>query len=151
MSARPLLRILFPAVLRQVPQRRLVLNSLRAWHIVSFSLLVGGIFFHQDIARLWLWLGFTIASGLALFALDLYSSFFVLFEWRGSAILIKILLLLSIPLLDYHQQVMLLIFIIVFSSFVSHSTRRLRHKCLMPRAFQQKFAPDFAATKKHDR
>ncbi len=146
-----LLKIFFPTVLREVPQRRLVLNSLRAWHIVSFSILVGGVFFHQGVVRLELWLGFTIASGLALFALDLYSSFFVLFELRGSAILIKIMLLLLIPLLDYHQQIMLLFVVIIFSSFVSHSTRRLRHKCLMPRAFQQKFAPDFAATKKHDR
>ncbi len=143
-------QVFFPARLRNIPHRRGWLNLLRSWHIASFSILVGGIFFQQSPATLKLWVILSALSGLALFALDLYGSCYALFEMRGASILIKLLLLLFIPLLAYPQQVTLLFVIIVISSIVSHSTRRFRHTSLMPRAFQQKYAPDYATSNKQE-
>jgi len=140
--------LFFPQALRNFPLRRSVLNLLRTLHILSFSILVGGIYFQQNPASLQLWVFATIISGAALFAVDLYGSFYALFEIRGASIVLKILLLLMIPSLDYHQQVSLLFVIIVISSIVSHSTRRFRHRSLMPQAFQQKFAPDYSLSSK---
>jgi len=142
-------QLFFPARLRNIPHRRWWLNLLRSWHIASFSILVGGIFFQQSPATLKLWVILTALSGMALFTLDLYGSCYALFEIRGASILLKLLMLLFIPLLTYPQQVTLLFVIIVISSIVSHSTRRFRHISLMPPAFQHKYAPDYATSNKH--
>jgi hypothetical protein len=125
-----------------------LINLLRTWHILSFSILVGGIFFHQSHTSLRVWVFATIISGAALFAVDLYGSLYALFEIRGASIVLKILMLLMIPFVGYQQQVSLLFVIIVISSIVSHSTRRFRHRSLMPRSFRKKFAPDYSLPNK---
>ncbi|MBT3205538.1 MAG: hypothetical protein HOM14_20485 [Gammaproteobacteria bacterium] len=131
--------LLFPQHYRQVPHRRLILNILRAAHLLSISILVGGIFFHIEPNLLTPWLIATVTTGLGLFMLDLYESFDTLFEIRGVSVLIKILLLLCIPVVNENNQTLLLIVVIIFSSFVSHSTRRLRHKNYLPVTLQQKW------------
>ncbi|MCP4075631.1 MAG: hypothetical protein GY744_05560 [Gammaproteobacteria bacterium] len=129
----------FPENYRQIPHRRLILNVLRAAHLLSISILVGGFFFHIDQSLLTSWLIATVATGLGLFMLDLYESFDALFEVRGVSVIIKILLLLSIPAFSEDSQILLLIFVIIFSSFISHSTKRIRHKNYLPVALKQKW------------
>lgn len=82
-----------------------------------------------------------VITGLAMFMVDLYGSFIALFEVRGISILIKILLLMCIPYVNEDAQIALFIIVIIFSSFVSHSTRRVRHKSFMSLAFNQKYGP----------
>lgn len=135
-------RVLFPAHMRQVPYRRVVLNIFRALHILCFSVLVGGVFFQQSAEILQQWLIGVMFSGLALFLLDLYGSFIILFEVRGVSVSIKLLMLLSMPMLEQASQFWLLMLIIIFSAFVAHSTRRIRHKNLLPVAWQQKYGLD---------
>jgi len=131
--------IFFPENFRRVPHRRLILNVLRAAHLISISILVGGFFFHIDQSLLTSWLIATVATGLGLFMLDLYESFDALFEIRGVSVILKILLLLSIPVFSEDNQILLLILVIIFSSFISHSTKRIRHKNYLPIALQQKW------------
>ena len=134
-----LIRLLFPLEIREFPHQRLILNALRAIHIVCFSILVGGIFFDQPSEFLYSWSIAVILTGFGMFALDLYNSFIALFEIRGIAILIKITLLLLIPLTDGWLQLSVLFFILVFSSYISHTTRKIRHLNIMSADFQKKY------------
>ncbi len=131
--------LFFPEEYRRIPHRRIMLNILRAAHLLSISILVGGFFFHIDGHLLFPWFIGTIATGLALFMLDLYESFDALFEIRGVSVLLKLLLLLSIPFVSEQRQVYLLIMVIIFSSLISHSTKRIRHKNYLPTTLQQKW------------
>jgi hypothetical protein len=133
------LTLLFPHTFREFPYRRLILNLLRAAHILCLCFLVGGFVFSEDRSLLMPWIVATIASGLGIFLLDLYSSCISLFEVRGISVLIKTGLLGLIPFLDRNNQLYLLVALIIFSSLLSHSRRRLRHKSIMSKAFQDKY------------
>ena len=85
------------------------------------------------------WILATIASGLGIFLLDLYSSCIALFELRGISVLIKTGLLGLMPFLDRDNQLYLLVGLVIFSSLLSHSRRKLRHKNIMSKAFQDKY------------
>ena len=82
-----------------------------------------------------------IISGVCLFLLDLYGSAVVLFEVRGFTVLVKLLLLLIALFLPAQVQFKLLVIVIVFSTFISHSPRWLRHKSLLPAQILRRFAP----------
>lgn len=142
MSSGRIRLLLFPKIFRQFPNRRLVLNLLRILHIISFSIMVGGIFFHQDKVQIMPWFIGAVLSGFAMFAIDLYGSCIVLFEVRGLGILIKILLLLWMPFVGESIQIILLFIVIVVSSYVSHATKRIRHKSYMSKAFQTQYGAD---------
>lgn len=131
-------RRLFPSEIRSLPHRRLVLNSFRALHILCISLLLGGYFFNQPTDTLNSWYLGTVLSGLGLLMIDLYGSFILLFEVRGISVLMKIMLLLSLPLFSSQVQLWLLIGLVIFSSFVAHSTRKIRHRNLLSSVWQQK-------------
>jgi len=125
-------KLLFPDNPRPVPHRRLWLNVFRAMHILCFSVYVGGLYFDRSGVVLQAWFAGILLSGLALWAIDLYSSCILLFEVRGVSVMVKILLLLSLPLLSSQAQLWLLMLLLVFSSLASHSSRKIRHKMLLP-------------------
>lgn len=131
----------FPVYFRNLPQRRLILNILRSIHILCFSILLGGVFFNQPASLLTGWMYAVVLSGIGLFLVDLYSSSIVLFEVRGLTVLIKVMLLLVAMPLEQPGQFTVLVVVVIFSSVVSHSPRRLRHKNLLPQALRQKYAP----------
>ncbi len=137
-AARPR-SILFPENFRGFKHRRVVLNVLRAAHILCLSILVGGFFFEQPEPMLKPWLVGTLVSGLGLFAIDLYGSCIALFEVRGISVLVKLGVLALLPLLERESQLVFFIALIIFSSLVSHGTRRLRHWNFMSKAFQQRY------------
>ncbi len=135
-------QLIFPRHYRSLPQRRLVLNIFRSIHILCFSILVGGLYFDQAMSDLNPWALSVIISGVGLFLVDMYGSGVVLFEVRGFTVLVKIILLTIGLLLPPVDQFKLLVVVIIFSSFVSHSPRWLRHKNLLPVAWQEKLAPE---------
>ena len=112
---------------------------LRSIHILCFSVLVGGIYFNQPDDFLTLWTTGVIISGLGMFAIDLYVSCIALFEIRGAAMLVKILLLILLPLTDGMAQLLILFFVVLFSSLISHSSRRVRHFNFLPLTLQEKY------------
>ena len=137
--ANKLHQLLFPHEYREFPQQRLALNTLRAIHILCFSILVGGLFFNQPTEFLFPWTIAVIISGFSMFAIDLFNSCIALFEIRGIAILVKILLLLLIPFTDGWLRLLVLFSVIIFSSFISHTSRKVRHFNVMPASFQKKY------------
>lgn len=134
-------QLLFPQQYRSLPQRRLLLNIFRSIHTVCFSVLLGGLYFGQTDTVLKSWAVAVIISGVCLFLLDLYASAVVLFEIRGFTVLIKVILLAIALLLPADGQFNLLVLVIIFSSFISHSPRWLRHKSLLPAGILQRLAP----------
>ena len=132
-------RFFFPKEFREFPYRRLIFTTLRTLHIICFSILVGGFFFHQDKSQLSIWFLGAMLSGLGMFLLDLYGSCIALFEVRGISVLIKLVLLALVPAMGSSGQIIILIMVIILSSYVSHTSRRIRHKSFMSRSFLEKY------------
>ena len=132
---------LFPTTMRHVPQRRLWLNLLRALHILSVSVVVGGVYFEVDTSQLYVWLIAMVLSGFGMFMIDLYASCFMLFELRGAAMVIKLLIVICLPFVEQSVQVGLLVLVLLLSALISHSRRRLRHYCLLPSHLAARLRP----------
>jgi hypothetical protein len=103
---------------------------LRTLHILTAGILLGGLVFYQPASALEPWLWLTVISGLFLLATDVHASLAVLFEMRGIATLIKIMLLI---LAGAFQEacIPLLVTVIIIGAVVSHMPKRYRHKVLL--------------------
>ena len=123
---------LFPPEPRTFPFRRGARTLLRALHILATGVLLGGHIFDQPPAVLMPWLWGSIVSGLLLFATDMYASCAVVFEARGTAVFIKLLILLMIPLM-WEYRVSLLIAASLIGAVSSHLPRSYRHRLLFYR------------------
>lgn len=111
---------------RDFSGRRWLIVALRAAHLVGLvgtgaSLLSGLPLSAQPPFLLTL-----IASGVATMALDLRAAPGYLLEAAGSAMLIKLGLLLWMAV-DPARQLPLFWFILVFSAIIAHAPARLRH------------------------
>lgn len=127
--------LLFPTPPRRIPRHRTLGLALRTAHLMTFGALLGGHFFDVDSARLMPFLVGTIASGVALLALELASTFAWLFMGKGLVVLVKLAVLLLVPLFwDY--RVPLLLVVVAVASVGSHMPSRFRHRCVFPAAQQ---------------
>ena len=131
-------RTLFPNQPRSFPYRRAVLSILRALHILTTGILLGGHIFNQPEQLIEPWLYLAVFSGLAIFATDLHASVAVLFELRGLLLLSKIILLLSIPLF-WHLRIPILITVLFIGAIGSHMPKHWRHKVIF---FERHIVPD---------
>ena len=130
--------ILFPKQPRSFPYRRALLSILRALHILSTGILVGGHVFNQPEHVIEPWLYASVFTGLAIFATDLHASMAVLFEVRGVLLVIKIILLLLIPMF-WQLRIPLLITVLFIGAIGSHMPKHWRHKVLF---FERHIVPD---------
>jgi len=129
----------FPSYYRTFEHKRLLMSLLRAGHIVCFTLLVGGVFFNQHTQQLSLWVSGTVITGILMFALELYPSCIAIFEVRCLSVLFKIFILMLIPLVDEASRIYLLLFIIIFSSLISHASRRIKHATIATESFREQY------------
>jgi len=129
-----LLTVLFPEQPREFPHRMAMRLSLRALHIMTTGVFLGGHIFHQPISVLEPWLWVAILSGLAILLTDIYSSFAVLFEIRGLVVLLKIVLISLIPFF-WDQRIFILVLILFIGAISSHMPKRYRHKLLFFESF----------------
>lgn len=119
-------------------------------YYLLFSALGCSIFFEPTDHTLRFWIIGTILSGLGMLLIDMVGSCIILFEVRGLSVLVKMALLACLPLLSGQSQIYLLVLIIVFSTFISHSAKGIRHRNLMPQAIQVKYAfKELPAKEKH--
>ena len=123
--------LLFPDPPRQIPRHRALGVSLRTAHLMTFGALLGGHLFDVDPARLMPFLIATVASGLALMALELASTCAWLFLGKGLAVLLKLLVLLMVPVFWEHR-VPLLLLVVTLASVGSHMPSRFRHRFVLP-------------------
>lgn len=122
-----LLTILFPDKPRYLPFRITIRIFFRSLHILSIGVLLGGHVFNQPTAILEPWLWASVITGSIILLTDLHSSFAILFELRGIAILLKITLLLLIPVF-WEQRVAILVVILFIGAISSHLPKRYRHR-----------------------
>ena len=127
MTPGTLQKLLLPPEPRDFPGRRMTRSILRTVHILGGGVLIGAYLFHQPQATIHAWYITASLSGILLFFTDLHASFAVLFEWRGLAIVSKIILLLIMPLLPGFE-VPILTLILSIGSLSSHLTRKFRHR-----------------------
>lgn len=130
--------LLFPSTPRSFPFRRGIRTLLRALHILTTGILLGGHVFDQPSEILMPWLWGSIVSGLLLFATDIYASCAILFEARGIAVFTKLLLMLLIPFM-WESRVALLVAVLVIGAVSSHLPRTYRHRVLF---FEDKIVVD---------
>tara|TARA_B100000959_G_C14977943_1_gene622304 strand:+ start:2774 stop:3238 length:465 start_codon:yes stop_codon:yes gene_type:complete len=119
-------RVLLPEVPRDFPWRRGLRVCLRAVHIWSTAILLGGHFFTQSKEVLLPWLLIGAASGAVLLLTDLYASFAILFELRGILVLFKVLCVAAAGYFwDY--RFVLLTMTCLIGALSSHATGKFRH------------------------
>lgn len=113
-----------------IPARRLLNVALRTAHLMTFGALLGGHLFDIEHSRLFPFLVATILSGAGLMALEMASTCAWLFMGKGLAVVAKLLLLASIPLLWEHRVVLLLL-TVALASVGAHMPARFRHYSLL--------------------
>lgn len=123
---------LFPDVPRDFPFRRAVRTALRALHLLTTGVLLGGHVFGQPRDQLIGWLWGSIISGALLLATDLHASFAVLCQVRGLLMAPK-LVLVALVYFFWEARVPLLIAALVIGAVGSHMPGSLRYHLLFLR------------------
>jgi hypothetical protein len=85
--------LLFPKPKRDFPYQRWVRISVRTWHLLSMAYLLGGTAHGLALEQQPLGVWMTFASGAVFVALELYNSCIWLFQLKGLAVILKLLLL----------------------------------------------------------
>ncbi len=135
---RALMARLFPPVPRGFPLRRTLRTALRAAHILTGGVLLGGVLFDQSPQALTPWVHGMLLSGFLLFATDLYASLAVLCEVRGVSVLAKLGLTALVPVF-WSARLELLTAALLLGAISSHMPGRYRHRVLFLRG---RIAPD---------
>ncbi len=118
--------ILLPQQSRAFPGQRWVNILLRTLHLLGMAGIGGGYFYASagDAWRGFLYL--TLASGLSMMLLSIWSNGIWLLQLRGHAILLKIFLL-TLMLVWPEQKISLLVVVIIISGLVSHAPGNVRY------------------------
>ncbi len=135
---------LFPARSRDFPGKRWIKIGLRTLHLMGIAG-IGGAYFYTVEASQWLpFLWLTMASGLLMLAVEVWSHGIWLLQIRGLAILFKIALLSVSATLPAAFDPALIMVVILISSVISHAPSRLRyyspffHRRITPENWQWK-------------
>ena len=106
--------------------------AVRTAHIVAAAGLFGGHVFGVHAEQLLWWLYATIFTGAVLMLLEAYPNLSWCYQPRGACVLVKLILLMTIPWFwDY--RVPILVAVLIIASVGSHMPRRYRHYSLMHR------------------
>ena len=135
---------LFPDPPRRIPAHRALGVALRTAHLMTFGTLLGGHVFGIEAGRLLPFLIATIATGVGLMALELAATLGWLFMGKGLAVLLKLLLLLSVPLF-WEQRVLILLAVILVASVGAHMPSRFRHYSILAGRSLERRPGDFGA------
>lgn len=124
--------LLFPAEPRPLRGRRAWKIGLRAAHVVCAGVLVGAYVFDAPRDERLPWLAATLASGLAILALDLHESGAFLLQVRGLFVLAKVAVVALLPRLGGAEREVLgaLAFL---SVLVSHAPSKVRYFLVLGR------------------
>lgn len=116
---------LFPHPARQFPGQRWLNILLRCLHLVGMAGIGAGFLFALSQTQ---WLPYwylTLGSGVALCALYIWSSLIWLFQLKGLAILVK-LMLLWIAMHQPQLQPWLFVLIVLISGLIAHAPGNVR-------------------------
>jgi hypothetical protein len=125
--ATTLISLLFPHEARVFPGQRWVNISLRCAHLVGVAGIAGGFLFGLEPEAWASYWHLTLASGIALSLIYVWSTAAWLFELKGLTIILKTMLLalaLAVPSLKGE----VFIAIIVMSGLIAHAPARVRSR-----------------------
>jgi predicted alpha/beta hydrolase len=111
---------------RPFPGVRPLRTTLRTAHLIAFGTLYGGHVYGLPAARLWPALLATVGTGAALMGLEVYRLPLWLFQLRGVATLVKIVLVAAVALC-WTCSVWLLTAAIIIGSVAAHMPGRYRY------------------------
>lgn len=115
--------------MRDFPGQRWVRISVRTWHLLSMAFLLGGFGYGIPLPDLTLALWNTFASGLVFSSMELYATGIWLFQLKGQAVLIK-LLLLGFVLASPKNALGFMIVAVIIGGISSHMPGRYRYYSL---------------------
>jgi len=118
-------QILLPDPPRYLRGERWMNIVLRALHLVGVAGIGGGFLFDQDLAVWEAYWYLSIATGVALTGLYLWSTCAWLFELKGLAVVVKVVLL-GIALGWPAARAELFIAIVILSGVIAHAPARVR-------------------------
>ncbi len=122
--------LLFPSSARDFHGLRWLNITLRSLHLLGMAGMAGGYLYQASAAALLPYWAITLYSGLAMVGLAIWSNGRWLLQLRGAVILLKLLILWTLPWFDSLFEdgggwgFML---IILLSSVISHAPARLRY------------------------
>jgi hypothetical protein len=122
--------ILFPEPPRRIPHERGINIALRTAHLMTSGVLLGGHVFDVPADRLILLLYLTIASGVGLVLLELYTSCRWIYLGKGAMIILKLGLLIAAGVW-WDQRVVFLLLVVLIGSVGSHMPARFRYYSLV--------------------
>jgi len=121
-----IMSVLFPKQSRAFTGQRWVNILLRTLHLLGITG-IGGGYFYAAVGNVWQgFLYLTLASGLVMMLLSIWSNGIWLLQLRGHAILLK-LLLLALMLVWPEYQVLCLVLVIVISGLIAHAPGDVRY------------------------
>lgn len=107
--------------------RSLLINLLRALHLVGVVGLGAAALGIRPVSETAAFVGILIASGVLIAALDRWANPAYFFQLNGLAVLLKVLLLAGVGMLAGFNA-LLFWAVLVGSVLVAHAPRRLRHR-----------------------
>jgi len=117
---------LFPKQSRGFTGQRWADILLRTLHLLGMTGLGGG-YFYAAVGDAWLgFLYLTLASGVSMMLLSIWSNGIWLLQLRGHAILLKVLLL-ALMLVWPEQKIFFLVVVIIISGLIAHAPGDIRY------------------------
>jgi hypothetical protein len=118
--------LLFPKESRLFRGQRWVNILLRTSHLLGMAG-IGGGYFYASAGEAWqVFLYLTLASGLVMLLLSIWSNGIWLLQLRGHAILLKLVVLLLMLLWPAYQTVGLVL-VIIISGLIAHAPGNVRY------------------------
>lgn len=119
-------QLLFPEASRALPGKRYISLTLRGLHLVGVAG-VAGLFIYQLPFEQWRIYGLlALVTGVLMMAMEIWGDGVWLFQLRGQAVLLK-LLLLAAALVWPATAALNFILIILLSAFFSHAPGKIRY------------------------
>jgi len=119
-------KTLFPEKSRTFKNNRWVKITLRTFHLIGIAGIGAGAFFHVAPDQWQSFLILTSLTGILFILLEVWSNGIWLIQIRGVVLYLKIMLLLSIPILPAYESIILII-VIVLASIISHAPGDVRY------------------------
>lgn len=116
---------IFPESKRSLPGKRWLNITMRSFHLVGLLGVGGGVVFGLPLAEWQLFFWLMLVTGAIMILTELWTSGIWLVQLRGLATLTKLLLLLLIPFT--HFDVLVLVIVVLLSSFFAHAPASIRY------------------------
>ena len=110
----------------EIPHRRIWSILFRTLHLGAISILLGGHVFNAPLGQLRPTLYWAIGSGVGMVVVETYPSLRSLLQGWGILLMLKLLLLCTLPF-AWNHRVPILLVVLAMASVGSHMGKRLRH------------------------